>query len=352
MMKTNKIIYIGFFALVLFAMISFASAGFGDWFRGLFGEPQLGPFNATVTIQSVVPTIPIIFNVTDDYLSSLVNYVQVTPDSSSNVYVTFMANDDNGRTDLPTTPVLGTNIFVNLTYAGIRPATTSYIGSSASADTCVEVINCGSCTSNQRMYFCNLSFAMPFYYEPNLPGTPANLWVASVHINDLGGSIGAGNNTFNFSYLRLPAVQNIVNLTWFGISPSGTNQRASDNVTLINKGNALIPAVNITAYNLTGQTYPTTKAWIPARSIRVYGVLGSECNTPPATILQENAGLNVTGLSLDYGPSVQTDLRFCIFPALNSLAEGLDLTNPGYTAFGPLTTYPTTGRADWRLQLG
>ncbi len=354
-MKNKKIIYIGFFAIVLFAMISFVSAGFGDWIKGLFGEPQLGPFNATVTIQSLPPNIVRIFNVTDDFVSSGVDSVLPTPDSASNVYVTFLADDPNGRTDLPTTLTIGTNVDLNLTYSGVRATTSSYIGSSASADTCVEVTNCGSCSSNQRMYFCNLSSAMQFYYQPNFT---ANLWFTSTRISDITLTFGPANNTFGFTYRELADVLNIVNLTWYGISPSGTNQKATDNVTLINKGNRLLKSVNITAYNLTGSNYPGTKALIPANTIRANGTIGTECNSIGTTTFWEHAGLNVTIGNLDYGPSEQRSLHFCIFPALNALPEyapgGLDLGNSPYTARGPLVggnINPATGTSDWRLQL-
>ena len=329
---------------------SFVSAGVGDWLKGLFGqEPRLAPFNATATIQGVAPRVPTIINVSDDYASSLIDFVQVTPNAASNVYVAFLAEDDNGKADLPSNPLtLGTDIIINLTYGGNRAGTISYIASGASADSCSEVINCGSCTGIQKMYFCNLSDSMQFYYQPNVNASPINpnLWTVGVRVRDLGGQFGF-NSSRNFSYLELPAVENIVNLTWLGISPSGTNQKSTDNVTVINKGNKFIDFVNITAFNLTGDNFAASQARrIPANAIRAYGQPGSEC-IPPGTTFLHGSGLNVAAVGLDYGVAIQSLLRFCIYPQLSSFeASTLDLSNSPYIA-----SVGRAGTADWRLQL-
>ena len=349
-MKNKRVIYIIFSAFILFATISFASAGFGDWLKGLFEEPQLGPFNATATVQGVPPRVPRIFNVSDDFASSLLNYVQVTPNGASNVYVTFLAEDDNGRADLPAGSLtIGTDVFINLTYTGNRATTANYVASGASSDTCVEVINCGSCSGIQRMYFCNLSSALQFYYQPNVNASPVNpnLWIVGARIRD-GGSLFGLNVTQNFSYLELTAAENIVNLTWVGISPSGTNQKSADNVTVINKGNKFIDIASITAYNLTGNNFGASPARrIPARAIRAYGQAGSECADPPGITFAEDLGRNVAGVALDYGPAVQNPIRFCIFPQLSSFESGiLDLSDSPYIASGG-----RPGTADWRLQV-
>ena len=117
MMKSKKILGIVFsFVVLSFVMTSFVSASFGDWVRGLFSdEPKLAPFNATVTIQGVSPVVKTVFNVTDDFSSSFIDQVQVNPGAVSNVYVTFLAHDDNGAIDLPVSPNLATNLFINIT---------------------------------------------------------------------------------------------------------------------------------------------------------------------------------------------------------------------------------------------
>jgi len=353
MMKSKKILGIVFsFVVLSFVMTSFVSASFGDWVRGLFSdEPKLAPFNATVTIQGVSPVVKTVFNVTDDFSSSFIDQVQVNPGAVSNVYVTFLAHDDNGAIDLPVSPNLATNLFINITYGGNRVGSASYIASGP-ADSCVSITGCTPggtfCDSNtERIYFCNLSSSMQFYYQPNVNASPVNpgLWTVGIRIVD-GGALSGRNTTKNFTYLEFPAVQNIVNLTWVGISPSATNQKAAENVTIINKGNRFINSVNMTAYNLTGSLYPTTRAYIPASAIRSYGQPGSECADPPSTTLVEDAGLLVNSLGLDFGAAVQNPLRFCIYPSLAGLG-GLDLTNSPYIA--------VTGRAgtqDWRINYG
>ncbi len=361
-MVNKKVVYVGiiFFSvvLVLSLAVSLVSAKHA-WWHAWGEEPGLAPFNATVTIQGVAPTIPWVFNVSDDYGSSFVNFVSLTGlgplFNLSNVYVTFLAHDDNGFNDLPASPTVGvgSDININITYGGLRADSTSYIASAASADTCVVLNN----SATERLYFCNLSNSMQFWYQPNrnLSSANPNLWTIGITIRDVSSSQIARNNTFNFSYIETSVIDNIVNLTWIGISPSGTDQKASDNVSLINYGNSYIGKVNITAYNMTGATYTlSSNKYIPARTIRSYGTLGSECSDPPASTFAENSGINVTGIGLDFGgPSIQsTFIRFCIFPALTSLSEGLNLLDSPYAAARKGGTYATTGTADWRLCYG
>lgn len=359
MVSKNIKIFIGLIFFTMFITVSIVSAKHA-WWHPFSDEPALAPFNATVTIQSVAPTIPIVFNVSDDYISSTVNEVQVTPGKASNVYVVFLADDSNGNVDLPTVLTIGTDVRINITYTGNRPENTFYVAASASADSCFEVVGngpngaCGSCSTTQRMYMCNMSDAMQYYYQPNINLSVPNplLWKIEVDIFDLSGSATPGRNlTRNFTYLERADVENQVNLSWVGIAPTGINQRATQNVTLINRGNKFIHTVNITSFNLTGNGFDLTTnsaKRIPSRSIRASGQFGSECGAafPPTTTLAENAGLNVTGLSLDYNSSSTKPILFCIFPALASLPESLDLTaSPYIAANGRL------GTADWRLQL-
>src|SRR3989344_1078121 len=356
MMVNKKMIQIATISIiVMFLAVSFVSAGLLDSIKKVFTkEPQLGPFNASATIQGVPPTVPLVVNISDDFVSSNIDEVQPAPDRYVNIYVTFIARDINGVADLPPvgSNVLGSGaetVSLNITYTGAHGDTVSampYIaGASGPTDSC-QSISCGSlCGVNDRMYYCNLSSSMNFFYESSVYTPTA--WKVGITVRD-GGSQSGYNSTKQFSYLMARDILNLVNLSWIGLAPGATNQVANFNVTVTNKGNWIINALNMTAYNLTGPNFLTTKpfAYIPANTIRVYGTIGSECSVS-ATTMMENAGLNVTGINIPNGANVQRQFYFCIFPQLNNYMGGiLDLSDATYTAFG--NNYAVAKTADWR----
>ena len=204
MMKSKKVLGVVLSFLVLsFVMTSFVNAGFGDFVRGLFGgEPSLAPFNATVTIQSLPPTIPKVFNVTDGLPSTVHPVDKVQPQSGIKVTVnvTFLADDANGRDDLPGVTIgdnvpiglLAGNIDVNITYDTLTPrfGVTGYVGQDG-IDRC-NYVGCSEISSlcnpaTQKVYTCTLINSMDFFYEPTFISPPTNgLWKVGVAIRDIG----------------------------------------------------------------------------------------------------------------------------------------------------------------------
>ena len=266
-----------------------------------------------------------------------------------------MAEDDNSNSNLPSGASIGigtgaAQIEIRVQKpTGVKP--TELIVSTALNTQCKEVgcdlticgvsgIGGGGSLSNQRMYMCNLS-VMQFYYEPRAD------WRVNITISDLSGSpVVQRNDTKLFEYLERSSIFNTGNITWESVSLIATNQRATQNLTLNNRGNDIETFVRIRAFNLTGKSYPGQQSFLPARSFRSNGTIGSECINGGIN-LTENVDRDVSGFLLDYGPAVSSNLHFCIFPALNSL--GLQLVDQLYNANGTLAQYPSTGTKSWEL---
>lgn len=324
-------------------IVGVVSAGVGDWLKSLFGEPQLGPFNASVNVQGVAPRVIKVINITDR-IGSLVNQVDVTEGGVTSAYVIFVAHDDNSEADLPSGAgiPLGQgikNINISLQKPlGVKPAL--FLPGIAGNTICNEVVPCNpiDCPddANERMYLCNMT-VMQFYYENRSD------WFVNVTVTDGSGLLALRNDTKTFQYLPHLAIDNSGNITWESVSVILTNQRSSTNLTLTNKGNVARNFARLTAFNLTGNNYPTKPlSYLPASAFSSNGTVGLECSSTNG-VLAENVFRDIGGFLLDYGLAVSTDVRFCIYPALNSL--GKDTSDISYNARG--NNYAVDGTKAW-----
>ena len=339
----QKKIVLGFAMVIsILFVVTVVSAGVGDWLKGLFGEPQLGPFNASVTVQGVAPRVIKVVNITDR-IGSPVNQVDVTEGGVTSAYVLFVAHDDNSEQDLPSganIPLGQANDNINISLqkpTGVKP---SLLLPGITANTRCDEVACNptDCPSdaNERMYLCNMT-VMQFYYEP------LSTWFVNVTITDGAGLLAPRNDTKTFQYLSHLAIANSGNITWNSVSVITTNQKSAKNLTLNNRGNVARSFARLTAFNLTGTSYPGTPlSYLPATAFSGNGTIGSECN-PLGGVLAENAFRDIGGFLLDYGPAVSTDVHFCIYPALNTL--GLQLVDTSYNARG--NNYVADGTKSW-----
>jgi len=356
---SKKLVIGGFVALV--AVLSVSSFIFAQE-----DDPDLAPFNATVTIQSQPAFVPLIVTVNDSFggnllLSTLDFFISPVELSSVDVQVIFIAEDPEGVADLPTgasIPV-GTggpgSISINLTYSGSRAGVSSVIGANPGNTVCHNMPGYSGVGAGQRAYNCTITGALPFYYEPTNATT--NLWRVGVVVRDISNTnpIASSHNiTRSFTYLQRRSLQPLANLSWTGLNTALPNRLGTNNLSIRNTGNMEIANVSLTGYNLTGDgyTHPPTAppyAWIPITSIRSDGTQGNECGAGTATQLTENLAQVVDGFAVNYGASVSGQGYFCIHPALQTFEGGsLDLSDSPYTASG--STYPgTKGTRDWEV---
>lgn len=356
MQKKTIYAYGGLAFLGIVLLISFASAGFGDWVKGIFGgEPQLGPFNATVTLQSVPPTIVTIWTINDTDPANANSLVVPNEGTTATAYVVFTAHSDNGNGVLPTgvgIPV-GTgaagSIEINIKKGQVHWSTPAYkshvfhYGTNANTN-CREITPCNASlcpfSTLERAYLCAMN-VMDYYDEP------VSNWQVYINITDTTSMIGPGNSTpfKNWSYAPLTSVKSFTNISWEGLSLSGTNQKATKNLTLYNYGNVLKNLSYIRAFNLTGASYPGINSLIPAFAVKANGTQNIEC-TGVNQLLQEAIDRPVGGFILNYGdvlitpdPQANSTIFFCIWPQINTLNSSIF---PGYQ-FGSDNTLQAKG---------
>jgi len=334
-MDKRKVIQLSLiFSVTLLLTITVASAGFADWVKSKFSnEPLLSPFNASVTIQSVAPKIPTVINITDS-VNYLKDQVDIIEGGTTEVIVYFVAHDDNGVADLPEGDSTA-QITLSINKTGGDKSAESYSASSCNSYQCDS--NCND-INTEKIYSCTIT-GFPYYSEPSTTST----WHVEVAIRDNSGTYSEINDTKEFQVLEHGAIAlPDPKIAWTtGINPAGTNQPADVDLLMENIGNKQINQVEVTAYNLTGDTKydPVTNpmAYLPASMFSADGLSGSECDVPTtATALDDEISQIVDGFNLDYGAGSQETLYFCIYDQLNLHTPALDLTD---TSYSTNTTY-------------
>ena len=288
-----------YFGLVFLAVILVSSIVFGQ------EEPELGPFNTTVSVTNEVPSIVFVSNP---------GTVLPLEGTIRSVGVSFIAEDPNGGQDLSASG--------GLTFDGFALPQTLILYNI----TCPQDVTCAGCTSNQRNYSCFID--MQYYYDPGTWNIVANI---TDSVNNF-----AENATQSFVYGTLEAVQHEIGIIWTNIGLGvGDIDQTSDGdppIILLNRGNVAL-LVNITGHNLTGQSLPIQR--ILSERFTVSPNNSSQpnplqCNAPlSATRLNVDdgsvppEGIPITGALVPYGaPGVGLDeeeLYYCIPETLNDL---------------------------------
>lgn len=298
-MENLKIVYAGTFLLVLIVlMISFASAGVGDWFRQITGRATANA-DANVTLTGDNEVIIYIWN------STLTGTV-VDPNSGSYLTIRFnvTVTDLDGSADINTTSIRS-----NFTRAG-EPLREN--------NTCEE----GPTFGDSINFTCAID--MWYFDEPGV-------WNISVSATDFGTGTIVLNDSTQFTYGTLNEVVASLSLISFGSVSQGEVNQSSSNDPLIlnNTGNVDFTNISINASDLIGETTPSDYIAVANLSVSnsTSGSDGSardECLTTTlngvtaSTLINRtnyvqviNTTLSRGNLSLNDG-TAQEDIYFCI----------------------------------------
>jgi len=376
-MKKTKILFI---AVLVFAIIFLVSSFVTGFFHR---DPDLSPFEATVTVGNAVPTIISIFPVIDtDGTGTATDVVTALDgdagDNVNNAEIRFLVEDTNGIDDLPgsianpfsesTAPGqlgnLGVNIEVYVTNPGLAYPIVNTILDPGS---CVRLATCpdaGGCATNQMEFSCTVP--MDYFFE-------SGTWVATLGVAD-----GAGATAINFkpfTYLSNAHFALSSGLSWPALVLSSTDQKAAASLDLTNFGNIDFASGTVHGSNLTpdgggtGSDIPVTtlaasvstgvggdaveNECAGASDFATDGVTSNELSAvapvpitaggTPSLIFGDGAG----GAPLIPGES----LYFCIWEQLDAHVPTLTLSESQYSStVGKGTVAGTAGHA-WDLAL-
>lgn len=306
---------------VFVLMLTFVSASFGDWVKGITGRASFGETNATVTITGSNNVTVIIWNYT--LTGSVVN---PTEDGVKFLVFNLTVSDADGAADINTS-----SISMNVTKtSGLTKANSS----------CTEV---GTATATSKNYTCGFQM---WYFEE------AGQWTITASANDYG-TQNYKQNTSTFQWGSLTAmVISPVSLTWPGLSPGQTNQTASNDPTLINNtGNYNVTNLTITGINLVGAD---PSYYIGAGNITVDVATGGSCSggacvecgvsaatggvtMANATALEiYGAGLARGNHSVGDGTTGQEQLYYCMVNVPSNILS---------------QTYSTAGGNEWTITI-
>jgi hypothetical protein len=232
--------------LVLYLMISLLilpiiSANiFSDFWKDfrarITGEATTGTTSLNITVGNTAPTIPFVLAVSSQ---------NPLESGYRSVLLNFSVNDTDGSTN------------INLSSARARFNRTGE--SNRDNFTCANIGSGG----NGQMFTCNVSM---YYYDE------IGVWTINVSARD-NSEAGAANSTTNFTFNLLTAmVLSPSALTWPSpINLTNTNITATNNPIIINNtGNSGNGTINLTAYNLRGET--TTTQFIFANNFTIGNV--------------------------------------------------------------------------------
>ncbi len=272
-----------FFILTIFAVfiISFASANiFSDLWGKVTGKATSGTTALNITVQSNPPTIPYV-----DAISA----ANPTESGTKAIQFNFTASDGNGPS------------YLNDTTA---KASFQMAGQATRSNTsCLPYAAVG----NNKNYTCTIYM---WYFDK--PGS----WTINVSIQDTLGNY-VENSTTTFTYNTLTSMtMSPTSLTWSAITLASSNIGSSNNPIIINNtGNKQISNINITAYDLRGET--TQTQYIYANNLSVDNVTAG-CS---GTSMLNATSINVTTawiysgnntLNYNNGTSGQEPLYFCL----------------------------------------
>ncbi len=257
---------------IILMLASFSSAGVLDWFGKITGKATSQNTNVTVTISGSNAVTIEVFNNT---LTGAA--VDPSADTTKAIAVIVRVNDSDGYLDINTTSVT-----VNFSRSGE-----------------VARIN-NSCTdlSQSTTYSRNFSCTVDMWYYDD-----ASVWTINVAAKDLGNMTLIVNSSTVFTFGSLQSIRLSPSSVTFPSSAQGAvNITSNNDPTLINNsGNFNFTFINITAYNLYGET--TTSEFINVANITVGNNTnganaGPECDVSPAlganaTILSNGTQVNV-----------------------------------------------------------
>jgi hypothetical protein len=282
----------GIFLMIFFLLLAipFSSAGLREIYDSITGKVTTHNVNINISVTAgSAPTIPIVWNTTMTDLSSSGTTEGPSP---TFVMINFTASDADTYSNLDDTSAV-----INFSKTGqITRQNTS----------CARVSGSG----NNANYTCNITMWWWDY---------TGVWDIQAYVKDLSGN-PAANNSQTFSIGNtLGVVASPSSLTWAAISPSTTNQLATNNPALFNNTGNVNRTLQVNATDLVGET-------TPAKALYAENFSSNTANGCEGTGLVENVFTAIASSTLPAGNYTlnngagQEQLYFCLEAANSDLS--------------------------------
>lgn len=266
--------------IITFSYSSVSAMNLSAIWGKITGYAQSGTASLNVTVNAYAPLITYIAPISAQTLSEA---------SSLPITFNFTAYDGNGVAYL--------NDSTAAVYFNRSGETTRYNAS------CVN----GSTVGNTKNYTCTVRM---WYFDGN------GVWTINATIKDINGIVTENTTTGVTINLLTSMVMSPNGLNWSSINLASTNTGANNNPIIVNNtGNKATSSMNLTAYDLRGET--TTTQYIPAANFSVDDVTAG-CS---GVAMLNATGTNITGTYLAKGnnsiatnnsASGQIPLYFCL----------------------------------------
>jgi len=360
-MNKKKVMQFSILSLVFLSLLTAtATAGITDWLKEkLTGEPQLSPFDTTITISNVEPTI-IRFIAVDEYDpdengATGPGTIQGSPGGTEGASTViglfhFIVEDLNEPTDLPggggaTVIQLGTNVIVTFTAPTASLFTNTINTEGCTTSSCVGNPDCTDQTAETNQLEYNCIFAMNYYDPPSPDGgavPETDRWKITVTVKD---STGTNSDTATSGQAQEPGVDegfdhstcldedgldcdyiiyNIIQgvstnnaLSWSGIDINYGDQPADDGLEISNVGNIAVTKETILAYNPVEDGESANYLKVDAFSVGI-DYFGACDVGGTAEALINGIGVDLSqSISYSADGSDTADVFFCIWDTLN-----------------------------------
>jgi len=278
----KKEIYLFVFFMVLVLLVgSFVSAGFfGDLFGKITGYAPSQETNITVTVSGDAAVVIVVDN------STISGGVVNSPTLGTFTDIEFFVNvsDPDGVADINDSSVNATFMFYDS--ASFSEATRSNTSLSPTS-ACVLVADIGAKDAN---FSCTIRM---YYFDGD------GIWNITVRADDLGGGAAQVDESKNFTFIQLKAIEiSPTGITFSSVAPGATNITSNNDPTLINNsGNFNVTAggIDITATHLLGVTLASD--FINASNFSISNV---DSTGPPAneSCIGQTAPVNASATSI------------------------------------------------------
>jgi len=283
MVKKGVKFLVLFFVIILLTSIFLApiiSAGFFNNFWGkITGKATSDTTSLNITVGNSAPKIPFV---------SQISAQDPTEDSTKSISFSFTASDTDGVANLDDNSAKA--------YFNKSGETTRYNSS------CIWIEDLDANSAN---YSCTIDM---WYFDEN------GIWTINVSIEDIN-SAYIENTSSSFTYNLLTSMaMSPTSLTWPAVGVSDTDIGATnDPIKINNTGNDNALTIDVTAYDLQGET--TATEYIYAHNFTI-GISSEGCSgTAMANASAETVGsavLNKGNHSVNDGSTGQEQLYFCL----------------------------------------
>jgi hypothetical protein len=288
MINKKVVVFLGIFCMLL--IIPFSSAGFSDWYAKITGELTTHNVNLNISVTAgSAPTIDHIWNETMTDISSSGTTEGPAP---TYIMINFTASDADNYLNLDDTSAV-----INFTRAGTTRQNAS----------CVRMGGSG----NDANYTCNVTM---WWWDAT------GSWKIQAYIKDLNGN-SVTNSSANFSIgTTFGVVASPSTLTWSAISPSATNQKATNNPLLLNNTGNIVRNLEVNATNLLGETTPAKALYAANFSMNIADACEGTALVADVFTGASGETLPAGNYTLNNGDG-QEQLYFCLEAANSDLTQ-------------------------------